>query len=127
MQLGVKKGMRPCFAISASGWSRLTVEPYTQSCKFPQANRAGAAKFRQVQPAIRGVASLSPEERLKLALEGLDLGWEFGIAGEMQAGAPDRTEAEKRLAQRWVREDKIRLRHKAERWKALADAQRKDA
>ena len=80
-----------------------------------------------MHPAVRGVASMRPEGRLKLALEGLDLGWELGIAGEMQAGAPDRVEAEKRLARRWVREDKMRLRHKAERWKALADAQRKNS
>lgn len=70
--------------------------------------------------------SLTPEERLRLALEALDLGWALGLAGEMQAGAPTRAEAERQLGARWQREDALRLAAKLQRWKTLEVARRQD-
>ncbi len=79
-----------------------------------------------VEPSIRGVMSLTPEERLRLALEALDLGWDLGLAGEMQAGAATREQAERQLGARWQREDALRLAEKLQRWKTLELARRQD-
>lgn len=77
-----------------------------------------------MQPALRTDPQHppSPNELLLLTLESLDFSWEIALASELAGGAVDRAEAERRVGNRYRREDQLRLRQKIQRWEKLADA-----
>lgn len=74
-----------------------------------------------MKPTLRirpGGKMPDPQELLEVAVGGLDDLWEAMVSAEMSR-VKTRAEAEKRIGERWRREDRLHLRHKLEFWKAF--------